>query len=103
MELKIGGNKNEEKLKKQIKDFNIQEIVTFEGWVSGNKKLELLNWADVFILPSFNEGLPISILEAMSYGMPIISTPVEASLKSSRITSMAQSSLLAMQKKFLLL
>lgn len=76
MELKIGGNKNEEKLKKQIKDFNIQEIVTFEGWVSGNKKLELLNWADVFILPSFNEGLPISILEAMSYGMPIISTPV---------------------------
>ncbi len=36
----------------------------------------MLNWADVFILPSFNEGLPISILEAMSYGMPIISTPV---------------------------
>lgn len=76
MELKIGGNKNEEELRKQIKDYNLQEIVTFEGWVSGNKKLELLNWADVYILPSFNEGLPISILEAMSYGMPIISTPV---------------------------
>ena len=46
------------------------------GWVGGDKKINLLNWADVFILPSFNEGLPISILEAMSYGLPIISTPV---------------------------
>lgn len=74
MELKIGGNKNEDELRRQIKEFRINDIVTFEGWVSGDKKLELLNWADVFILPSFNEGLPISILEAMSYGMPIIST-----------------------------
>ena len=30
----------------------------------------------MYILPSFNEGLPISILEAMSYGHPVISTPV---------------------------
>ena len=31
---------------------------------------------DVFVLPSYNEGLPISILEAMSYNLPIISTKV---------------------------
>ena len=30
----------------------------------------------MYILPSFNEGLPIGILEAMAYGHPIISTPV---------------------------
>lgn len=76
IELRIGGNKHEEELKKAIDDGNLQEIVKFEGWVGGEKKLQLLNWADVFILPSFNEGLPISILEAMSYGHPIISTPV---------------------------
>ena len=76
IELRIGGNKNEEELKRQIKENGLQDVVKFEGWVGGKKKLELLNWADVFILPSFNEGLPISILEAMSYGMPIISTPV---------------------------
>ncbi len=76
LELRIGGNKNEEELKKAIQDGCLQNMVKFEGWVGGDKKLQLLNWADVFILPSFNEGLPISILEAMSYGHPVISTPV---------------------------
>lgn len=76
IKLRIGGNKNEEQLLSAIKDSGLEKMVCFEGFVSGDKKIELLNWADVFILPSFNEGLPISILEAMSYSMPIISTPV---------------------------
>lgn len=76
IELRIGGNKMEDKLNATIQEYGIEEFVKFEGFVSGEKKLELLNWASVFILPSFNEGLPISILEAMSYKMPIISTPV---------------------------
>lgn len=76
MELRIGGNRQEELLLSTIKEYGLEDMVRFEGWVSGARKLELLNWADVYILPSFNEGLPISILEAMSYGCPIISTPV---------------------------
>ena len=76
IEIRIGGNKQEEKLKKTIADNQLSDFVYFEGFVSGQKKTTLLNWADVYILPSFNEGLPISILEAMSYGMPILSTPV---------------------------
>lgn len=76
LELRIGGNTHESELMKAIEDGGLQDMVKFEGWVGGEKKLQLLNWADVFILPSFNEGLPISILEAMSYGHPIISTPV---------------------------
>lgn len=76
MELRIGGNRHEELLLSTIKKYGLEDMVRFEGWVSGVRKLELLNWADVYILPSFNEGLPISILEAMSYGCPIISTPV---------------------------
>ncbi|MBQ8812431.1 MAG: glycosyltransferase family 4 protein [Bacteroidales bacterium] len=76
MELRIGGNKNEKQLAEMISSEGIDNIVRFEGWVSGEKKIKLLNWADVYILPSFNEGLPISILEAMSYGHPVISTPV---------------------------
>ncbi len=76
IELRIGGNKQKKKLLNTIKNNNLSDFVRFEGFVSGEKKIALFNWADLYILPSFNEGLPISILEAMSYGMPIISTPV---------------------------
>jgi glycosyltransferase involved in cell wall biosynthesis len=73
---KIGGNKETEKLIQKIDEYQLSDFVKFEGWVSGDKKINLLNWADIFILPSFNEGLPIAILEAMSYGKAIISSPV---------------------------
>lgn len=76
MILRIGGNRNEDKLISAINNAGLQDFVKFEGWVSGDKKVKLLNWADVYILPSFNEGLPIGILEAMSYNCAIISTPV---------------------------
>ena len=43
---------------------------------TGEKKITAISNSNVFILPSYNEGLPISVLEAMSYGMPVISTRV---------------------------
>lgn len=74
--LHIGGNGETTTLQSIINERDLSQFVKFEGWVSGNKKVELLNNADVFILPSYTEGLPISILEAMSYKLPVISTPV---------------------------
>ena len=74
--LRIGGNQEEDILKACIHENDLESMVTFKGFVSGDKKIECLNWADAYILPSFNEGLPIGILEAMSYGHPIISSPV---------------------------
>lgn len=76
IKLIIGGNGEVEKLKKIIKDDNLEEIVEFVGWISNEQKTNLLQKADIYILPSYNEGLPISILEAMSYGKAIISTNV---------------------------
>ncbi len=76
IKLIVGGNGEVDKLKKIILDNSLQEIVLFKGWVSGEEKANLLKTTDVYILPSYNEGLPLSILEAMSYGMPIISTDV---------------------------
>lgn len=76
MKLRIGGNLEEEIIKAFIQDNQISDIASFEGWIAGEKKVECLNWADIYILPSYNEGLPIAILEAMSYSHPIISTPV---------------------------
>lgn len=76
LRLYIGGNGEVEKVKRLIVKYGIEDIVSFEGWVWGEKKTKLLNMADAYILPSYNEGLPISILEAMSYSLPIISTTV---------------------------
>ena len=50
--------------------------VEFTGWVSGDEKIKKLNQADVVVLPSYNEGLPMVILEGMSLGKCIISTRV---------------------------
>src|SRR5690606_40232854 len=45
-------------------------------WIDGTQKDELLTICDILVLPSYSEGLPMSILEAMSYGKTIISTSV---------------------------
>jgi glycosyltransferase involved in cell wall biosynthesis len=78
IELVVGGNGEVVKLQNIIKENKIENIVKFVGWVQNETKAQYLQNSDIFILPSYNEGLPISILEAMSYGKPIISTNVGA-------------------------
>lgn len=46
------------------------------GVVSGQDKIDFLNRMEVFVLPSYFEGLPMSLLESMSYGCVPITTPV---------------------------
>ena len=65
-----------ERLEKTISDNHFNGDVSFAGWVNGSRKAELLNNCDVYVLPSYFEALPMSILEAMSYGKPVISTYV---------------------------
>ncbi len=54
----------------------IKNHFMFPGWVRGNEKDRLLRDADIFFLPSYNEGMPMSILDAMGYGLPVVSTNV---------------------------
>ncbi len=74
--LHIGGLGEIHRLKSIIARHHIEDIVIYHGWIDAEQKAKLLSQADMFILPSYAEGLPISILEAMSYRLPILSTRV---------------------------
>ncbi|MGJ8696666.1 MAG: glycosyltransferase [Verrucomicrobiaceae bacterium] len=48
--------------------------VSFAGAVYGAEKERLFQEADAFVLPSFSEGLPVAVLEAWSWGLPVLMT-----------------------------
>ena len=75
-QLILAGDGEIEKAQQLAASLNIIDNVTFLGWINSEKRDELLSKADVFILPSYNEGLPMAILEAMGWSLPVISTPV---------------------------
>ncbi|MCU1335692.1 MAG: hypothetical protein JWO19_1273 [Bryobacterales bacterium] len=50
--------------------------VSFWGHVSGSRKVEAFMSADCYLFPSYHEGMPISVLEAMACGLPVITRPV---------------------------
>lgn len=72
----VAGEGDVEKLKNIVCAKQIENKVEIVGWVSGAEKITILNNASVFVLPSYNEGLPIGLLEAMSYGVPVIASNV---------------------------
>lgn len=59
-----------------VKQHQLDSIIRFESWVHGEKKLALLGLADIFCLPSYAEGLPNSMVEAMAAGLSVVMTPV---------------------------
>jgi glycosyltransferase involved in cell wall biosynthesis len=54
----------------------IRSDIEYLGWVSGQAKEQELRRADIFILPSYVEGMPVSVLEAMAWGAAVVCTPV---------------------------
>ena len=74
--LHVGGNGEVGQLQKVIEEAGLQDVVKYEGWLDGERKSRLMNRCCVYVLPSYHEGLPVSILEAMSYGEYIVSTKV---------------------------
>jgi glycosyltransferase involved in cell wall biosynthesis len=74
--LEMGGAGETEHLQQLIKEYKIEDIIDFKGWVTGDDKAEMIRDCNVLILPSYFEELPMTILEAMSYGKPVISTDV---------------------------
>jgi len=64
------------KLRKQVRDIGLQDRIRFEGHVNTKDLIRLYQNASVFVFPSYYEGLPTAILEAMSVGLPVVATHV---------------------------
>ncbi|MHA1249853.1 MAG: glycosyltransferase family 4 protein [Candidatus Helarchaeota archaeon] len=62
---------------KKINDLNINKYVKFLENISTDVLIDFFNLADIFVLPSISEGLPLSLLEALSCGKPIITTNIQ--------------------------
>jgi len=67
-----------ERLQARAHALGIADRVVFAGAVYGTRKYEYLRTADIFILPSHVEALPMSLLEAMAYGLPVVASRVGA-------------------------
>jgi glycosyltransferase involved in cell wall biosynthesis len=63
-----------ESLKEMTKKLGLSENVTFMGYVEGDELVQYYDDADIFINGSRRDNMPISILEAFSSGLPVVST-----------------------------
>lgn len=76
LQLILGGDGDVDQVREMVSKMGLRDHVTVPGWISGEEKARIFKSCDIYVLPSYNEGLPGSILEAMAVGVPIISTPV---------------------------
>jgi glycosyltransferase involved in cell wall biosynthesis len=67
-----------DQFRKLAEDLGIVDSVSFPGWVDEAGVRALCARADVLVLPSHAEGLAMSVLEGLSYGLAVITTPVGA-------------------------
>lgn len=78
IKLYLAGDGEIENCKKIVKEKNLDNNIKIVGWVNLEGKLSLLQKSSILVLPSYNEGLPMAILEGMACGKAIISTTVGA-------------------------
>ncbi len=74
--LVCAGDGDLESVVQYAKRLGIADAVSVPGWAGPAEKQSFMNRAAVFVLPSYAEGLPMSLLEAMAAGLPVVATAV---------------------------
>lgn len=72
----LGDGPSRRDIERQINQLQLDGLVELLGYVDQTTIREFLSETDIFILPSFAEGIPVSLMEAMAIGVPVISTHV---------------------------
>ncbi len=73
-----GSGDDEPALREHVSRLGLADAVQFPGPQFGTDKTALLQRSDVLLMPTYAEGLPYALLEAMAAGVPAITTPVGA-------------------------
>lgn len=68
----LGGDGEVDEVKRRITTLGLTGNFSCLGWIRGKEKEGLLESASIFVLPSYAEGQPMGVLEAMAYGVPIV-------------------------------
>jgi len=71
-----GEGTGSESARAKVIEYNIQDYVDFKGWVVGEDKMKILAQTDVYVLPSYFEGFPNALMEAMASCLPVVATTV---------------------------
>jgi len=74
--LTVAGHGDVDTAKAMVVERQLRERVSILGWVNTEERNELLRRSHIFVLPSHFEALPMAVLEAMSWELPVITTPV---------------------------
>lgn len=74
--LLVAGDGEIETVRSMLSTLGVEDSVELLGWIDTQERDRLLSLADVFVLPSYNEGWPMALLEAMGWRLPVITTPV---------------------------
>lgn len=70
----VGPAENE--VRRRIELLGLARQTTLLGYVSGDALKRAYRSADIFVLPSHREGFPLSVMEAMGYRLPVVTTPI---------------------------
>jgi glycosyltransferase involved in cell wall biosynthesis len=72
----VGGGEEEDYLRRLLRSEGLEEKVELTGWRHPDQLYDYYRRANVLVLPSYGEGFPYAIIEAMCAGLPVITTPV---------------------------
>ena len=76
LEVTLAGGGNITAYKASSLELGISEFVRFTGWSNQHQVSKLMSQTDVLVLPSYDEGLPLVILEALANRVAVVCTPV---------------------------
>lgn len=76
VKLRCGGDGEVDAVLGRARELGLGDNIELLGWVSGDAKEREFARATVYVLPSYNEGLPMGVLEAMAAAVPSVTTTV---------------------------